>query len=96
VIHHMNALRELRMARHACAVLAAGLTPEEAVMLRSPAMGPIFGWTAAPPDLDDRAAAWDTAEAATDVSFGRLLAVLDEREQVELIDLLDQVTGAVV
>lgn len=95
VIHQMNALRELRMALHACAVLASGLAPVEALLLKTPGMAPIFGWTDDLPDVSDRKAVWDGAEAATDLAFGRALGVLDDAEQAEWVGLLAEVTTSV-
>jgi len=95
VVHQMNGLRELRMAMHGCAVLASGLAPVEALLLKTPAMAPVFGWTEDLPDVNGRKLVWDAAEAATDVAFGRALAVLDETEQTEWVGLLAEVTASV-
>ena len=87
-LHRLNALRELRGALHGAAVLTVGLTPVEAVVVRTPAMLPVFGWPEPHPDpkpLHDR---WGLAEARTDRMFGRNLAVLDDEERADLVAML--------
>lgn len=87
VFHHLYALRELRSSMHACAVLAAGLSPAEAVGIRTPWLAEIFGWPAANGDVDT--SRWEAAEQATDVAMSRVFGVLSEKEQNELADRLD-------
>ncbi len=84
--HQMNALRELRHGLHAAAILANGLTPHEALSLKTPQMAPIFGWPelAATDGLHPR---WDAAEAATDAAIAHAYAALDE-------DRLDELAAA--
>ncbi len=77
--HQLDALRELRNALHGAAVLTAGLTPVEAVAVRSPAMAALFGWTELP-QIDTLEPRWAKAEAATDVAMGEVLSVLSEDE----------------
>jgi hypothetical protein len=87
-LHRLNALRELRGALHGAAVLTVGLTPVEAVVVRTPSMLRAFGWPEPYPEpkpLHDR---WGLAEARTDRMFGRNLAVLDDDERAELVELL--------
>lgn len=87
-LHRLNALRELRGALHGAAVLTVGLTPVEAVVVRTPSMLHAFGWSEPYPEpkpLHDR---WGLAEARTDRMFGRSLAVLDDEERAELVELL--------
>jgi hypothetical protein len=87
-LHRLNALRELRGALHGAAVLTVGLTPVEAIVVRTPAMLNVFGWPEPYPEpkpLHDR---WGLAEARTDRMFGRNLAVLDDDERAELVELL--------
>jgi len=67
VVHFANALRELRNARHIGAVLAAGLTPRNAVELRSPQMAGFFGWSTPEGSAPEHhQAMWDAAELGTD------------------------------
>jgi hypothetical protein len=94
-LHRMNALRELRGALHGAAVLTVGLAPVEAIVVRTPAMLPVFGWPEPhvdPKPLHDR---WALAEARTDRMFGRHLAVLDDGERSLLVDLLVGLVGRV-
>ena len=84
-LHRLNALRELRGGLHGAAVLTVGLTPVEAVVVRTPAMLPVFGWPEPYPEpkpLHDR---WGLAEARTDRMLGRNLAVLDAEERADLV-----------
>jgi hypothetical protein len=87
-LHRLNALRELRGALHGAAVLTVGLTPIEAIVVHTPTMASVFGWPEPHPEpkpLHDR---WGLAEARTDRMFGRNLAVLDDDERAELVEIL--------
>ncbi|MEY2397755.1 MAG: hypothetical protein QOJ00_929, partial [Actinomycetota bacterium] len=64
-IHHMNALRELRFARHSQAVLAQGIDPKDAVHHRQPHMFALFGWGDPADHTTDIVGDWDKAEAIT-------------------------------
>jgi hypothetical protein len=93
--HLLNALRELRGAVHGGAVLAAGLTGQEALAFRAPHMAAIFGWD--PEALPDAASVkerWKVAEAGTDAAFGLALTVLDEAERAEFVELVNAVHAA--
>ena len=94
-LHRMNALRELRQGLHAAAVLAAGLTPLEAVVVRSPGMVALFGWTEPLPDPEPLRARWEEAEAATDRALARRLEVLTDEERDELVAVAAAVRAAV-
>ena len=87
-LHRLNALRELRGALHGAAVLTVGLAPVEAILVRSPAMIPVFGWQEAPADPAPFNERWALAEARTDRMFGRHLAVLGAQERSALVELL--------
>jgi hypothetical protein len=87
-LHRLNGLRELRGALHGAAVLTVGLLPIEAVVVASPNMLPIFGWTEPYPDPEPLHQRWALAEARTDRMFGRALAVLDDAERGALVELL--------
>jgi hypothetical protein len=96
-LHRMNALRELRAARHGREVLAAGIEPVEALMVRTPYMADIFGWPEPRPEPDeDIRARWQAAEDATDRCFGRDLAVLDAAERAEFAELAEAARLAVI
>ncbi len=95
-LHHINGLRELRGALHGAAVLAQGLDPLIAILIRTPFMAPIFGWEEPYPDVELAKEAWCRAEAATNVASARVLgAVLDDKEQDEMAELLEAVHSAV-
>jgi hypothetical protein len=86
----LNALRELRGALHGGAVLAAGLTGQEALAFRAPHMAGIFGWD--PEALPEAASVkerWKIAEAGTDAAFGLALATLDDAERAEFVELVN-------
>lgn len=87
-LHRLNALRELRGALHGAAVLTVGLTPVEAIVVRTPAMLGVFGWPEPYPELKPLHDRWGLAEARTDRMFGRNLAVLDDDERAELVEML--------
>ena len=87
-LHRLNALRELRGALHGAAVLTVGLSPVEAIVVRTPTMIPMAGWKEVPDDPAPFNERWALAEARTDRMFGRNLAVLDADERGALVDLL--------
>jgi hypothetical protein len=87
VLHRMNALRELRGAIHGAAILTVGLAPLDAIAVHTPERLPIYGWTEPAPDPEPLRDRWALAEARTDRLFGRRLAVLDETERKELVEL---------
>ena len=89
-VHRMNSIRELRNARHAVAVVAAGIDPADAVVHRSPQMAPLFGWVDITLDADDVASRWADAETATDVLLAPALAALDENERAEFVALANE------
>ena len=92
-IHRMNALRELRGGLHACAVMASGLAPEQALAVRTPYMAQLFGWPE-PVATDGLQQRWDEAEQATDVAMARAFAVLDESDRARFVELCDEVVAA--
>ena len=96
VLHRLHLLRELRGGLHGAAVLGHGISPHEAVTIRSPHMLGLFGYPE-PASLTEDAglhARWADAEAATDRSMAPAYAALDEAERVELRELLDGLTAA--
>jgi len=86
-LHRLNVLRELRGAVHGNAVIASGLEPRQALMVRNPQMAGFFGWTEPYPDVESCRAAWEQAEEATNRAIGHAYRVLDDRELAELVDL---------
>jgi hypothetical protein len=92
IVHRLNALRELRGALHGAAVITVGLTPFEALAVRSPHRIPVAGWTDDVPDAEPLRDRWALAEARTDRIFGRHLARLDEGERADFVALLKGLT----
>jgi hypothetical protein len=86
-MHRANALRELRGGLHAAAILTVGLTPHEAIAVRTPGAATLFGWTDPLPDAGPLRDRWALAEARTDRMAGRAFAVLSSDERRELVDL---------
>lgn len=85
-VHHMNALRELRMAKHAVAVLGEGISAGDAVRMHTPHMAALFGWTE--PLADDAPVVdWDAVEARTNRLCAEAFAVLDPDERAEFVSL---------
>ena len=93
-VHQLNALRELRMARHGAAVTALGLDVGAVVCHASPGMAPIFGWdgTAIPDDLP---AKWDEAEVLTNQATEHDYAALSAQEADEFAALCEAAVAAV-
>jgi hypothetical protein len=60
------------------------------VLIKTPFMAELFGWTEPFPELESLHGAWDQAEAATNRIMARAYSVLDASELSELVDL----TGA--
>lgn len=89
-MHAIHLLRELRGGAHVRAVRAAGIDPHAAVIVHSGdgIAEAIFGWTEPHPDPDDAREAWNAAEEATNDTVAAAVAVLDEAEQAELVDLV--------
>jgi hypothetical protein len=90
-MHRMNALRELRGALHEAAILTVGLTPLEAIAVRSPAMAGVFGWTEELPDTAPLRDRWQLAESRTDRMIGRHYRALTEDQRQDFVDLLANV-----
>jgi hypothetical protein len=87
-LHRMHVARELRFARHAACVVAAGLSALEAMAVRAPHMAPVFGWTDPVPEVDDALRArWEAAAAATDRALAPAYASLTAAERDELASL---------
>lgn len=85
-VHQLNVLRELRNGLHGAAVVSAGLSPLEALSVRSPHMVALFGWSEAVP-TEGLQPSWDHAEECTDRAIAHAFASLDDAERVELAEL---------
>jgi hypothetical protein len=86
-LHRLNVLRELRGALHGGAVIASGLGPLQALLVNTPGMAPLFGWSEPYPDVGSCRAVWDGAEAATSHALSHAYGALDQGELAELVDL---------
>jgi hypothetical protein len=95
VQHRLNVLRELRGGLHAAAILTVGLTPHEAVALRTPDRVSAFGWKEPHPEPEPLRDRWQLAEARTDRMVGKHFGVLDDTERTELVDLAAAARAAV-
>lgn len=93
-LHRMNALRELRGALHAAAILAQGIEPVAAVAVRSPYMLGLYGWPEPHPDPATVKADWDAAFAATDLALAGAYGALDAAERAEFVALADATEAA--
>lgn len=93
VLHRLNALRELRGAMHGAAVLGSGLTPTEAVWVKSPFMSGLFGWGEPTGPTKEHEAAWSRAEQDTDRALSRSFAALGDDERAELVNLVSEAAG---
>jgi hypothetical protein len=93
-LHQMQLLRELRGGLHAAAIITHGLSPHEAVSVRSPAMAPLFGWNEPVADPEAFRAIWEQAEAATNRAMAHAYAGLEDRERDELVELMVAVDAA--
>lgn len=85
-VHNLNTLRELRNGLHGAAVISAGLTPLEALSLKTPHMVPLFGW-AGPAETDGLQPRWDSAEEQTTRAIAHAYEGLDDAERAELVEL---------
>ena len=94
-IHHLNGLRELRGGLHAGATLATGLRPVEALLVKTPHMAPLFGWSEPHPDVTALGDRWQEAEDGTNRAIAPAFAVLDDAERDELAGLIQTVHTAV-
>jgi hypothetical protein len=86
-LHQMNALRELRAGLHGAAVVANGLTPIEALSVKTPHMAAIFGWPAPVEVTDAQKADWARAEEATTSAIAHAYDGLEDGERAELVEL---------
>lgn len=94
-VHQVNALRELRAARHGAAVAEVSLAPRDAFMIKTPYMASVFGWPEPESAPDDESKAlWEAAERLTNVKFGADLGSLDDVELTEFCDLVNAALAA--
>jgi hypothetical protein len=65
-MHRLYGLRELRGGLHGAAVRAAGLSPLQALLVRTPQLAAGWGWPEPFPDVTASFSAWQEAEDGTD------------------------------
>jgi hypothetical protein len=94
-MHHLNALRELRGALHSAAVLANGLSPLEAVLVKTPFMAAMFGWNEPFPDVSEKSDQWQAAEDGTNQAMAGAFSLLDDDDRAELVELVEAIYAAV-
>ncbi|MQY27918.1 SCO6745 family protein [Nocardia aurantia] len=95
VLQYAHVLRELRGGLHLMAVLSAGLTPLQAVLISGsplspgPAQARAFGWPEPFEEVSDEVRArWEAAEAVTDALIAPAFEVLGADGGAELARLL--------
>lgn len=94
VVHQMNALRELRHGLHSAAVVAAGMSPHQALSISSPHMAPIFGW-AELADVEGLKPTRDAVEDATNVAIAHAFEGLDDAGRDELVALMGALVAGI-
>ncbi len=94
-LHQLNALRELRMARHGVAVVSCGVHVGDAVRHKSPHMVALFGWDDTMVDGEGVETRWNDAEALTNHLLATDYAVLDAGELDELVALCTAASASV-
>jgi Helix-turn-helix family len=94
VMHQLHVLRELRGGLHGCAVLAAGLSPLEALIVNSPDQAALFGWSEPLPDPEPLRGTYADARAATSRLVAVAFELLGDAERDRLCVLLDGVRAA--
>ena len=92
-LHLLNTLRELRGAYHGCAVLAAGMDPVEALMIKNPYMAGIFGWSEPYSGIEPRPEMWANAEEMTNQMMGRVFENVDEKTRSTFVEILEPLPG---
>jgi hypothetical protein len=86
-LYRLNLLREMRGGMHGAAVIATGMDPRAAVMVKTPYMAGVFGWSEPNPDPEPHRETWEKAEAGTNAAMGRALSALGPDERSEFVEL---------
>jgi hypothetical protein len=92
----LNVLRELRGGLHGAAIVAHGVDPLQAVMVKTPFMAGLFGWSEPYPETASCLDAWNRADRATNDAMAKALGTLDENELDEFVALADAAHHGVV
>jgi hypothetical protein len=96
VVWAINVLREHRGGLHAACVVAAGLSPVEAIMAtEGEFMAQMYGWPAPYPDVEASKLRKVPVEAATNDAVASSYTALDSAALVELANLLEDVESSV-
>lgn len=90
----LHVLRELRGGLHLNAVLAAGLTPLEALTISQPGQVQMFGWAEGAPGVESKTSIHAAANEVTDQMFAAALASLSDKECAQLADATASVVAA--
>jgi hypothetical protein len=93
----LQQLRELRMARHAVAITAEGLTPLEAIVAGpgGSANAQMFGWAEPYPDGEALSARRNSAEALTNQMSAQDLAPLGTSDLLALVEAAAELRASV-
>lgn len=94
VMQQLHVLRELRGGLHGVAILAAGLSPLEAMIVNNSAMAATFGWSEPYPDPEPRRPAYADAEATTTRLVAPAFEVLSDDERERIVTSLEGVQAA--
>ncbi len=94
VMQQLHVLRELRGGLHGAAVLAAGLSPLEALIVNSPDQVALFGWSEPLPDPEPCRATYADARATTSRLVAVAFDVLSDSERDQVCDVLAGVQAA--
>ena len=90
----LHVLRELRGGLHLDAVVAAGLTPHEALTINAPDQVPLFGWAEPAPDVEAKRPIHVAANETTDRMIAHAFEPLSSDERARLASTTAVVTAA--
>ena len=94
VIQQIQVLRELRGGHHGTAVLAAGLSPMEAMVASGTGMMGPYGWAEPYPDPESLRDRYATALATTERLVAPAYEGLSEADRDRLVELLGGVLAS--
>jgi hypothetical protein len=90
----LHVLRELRGGLHLDAVVAAGVTPHEALTINEPGQVALFGWAEPAPDAESKRAIHTAANDTTDRMIAHAFEPLSDDERAQLAGATADVTAA--
>jgi hypothetical protein len=94
VMRQLHVLRELRGGLHGVAVLAAGLSPRDAMVAEGSGMIGTFGWAEPYPDREPLVARYDAAQELTTQLVAPAFETLSDAERDRVVELLTGVQAA--